>query len=312
MEWDLSQPMTTWRTIVVSLEPFDTARQAVSSAGLETIVPPPVIVPPLTTGFHQVDISANIPEPGPGVLAVGVTCEPPHPPSRPQAVTASTELSSRSGAAFVRLKLSPLEPLAYTCSTFIVTEDSRGIRQWDGLELARTEERLRLKPDDFPIRFVPIAVSPELLELATIRGRCEWLEANHSSASSAFVLDRDRPELAIAIPAAASNASFDFDVLSVEGDRSFIWDRFSRSRCFLGCIFFPNTDRSRYLSSLPKRLRHLWSRSTFSGKPGRDGRSRYRTGSDAKSVEEELELSGFVAVLSRLPVSEARRSGRKS
>ncbi|RIE03503.1 hypothetical protein [Cohnella faecalis] len=34
--------------------------------GLETIVPPPVIVPPLTTGFHQVDISANIPEPGRG------------------------------------------------------------------------------------------------------------------------------------------------------------------------------------------------------------------------------------------------------
>ncbi|RIE03502.1 hypothetical protein D3H35_12705 [Cohnella faecalis] len=163
----------------------------------------------------------------------------PHPPSRPQAVTASTELSSRSGAAFVRLKLSPLEPLAYTCSTFIVTEDSRGIRQWDGLELARTEERLRLKPDDFPIRFVPIAVSPELLELATIRGRCEWLEANHSSASSAFVLDRDRPELAIAIPAAASNASFDFDVLSVEGDRSLHLGPFSAEPLLLGLHLFP-------------------------------------------------------------------------
>ncbi|RIE03613.1 hypothetical protein [Cohnella faecalis] len=236
---DLSQPMTTWRTIVVSLEPFDTARQAVSSAGLETIVPPPVIVPPLTTGFTKWTYQRIFLSPGRGISGRLTLRAAPHPPSRPQAVTASTELSSRSGAAFVRLKLSPLEPLAYTCSTFIVTEDSRGIRQWDGLELARTEERLRLKPDDFPIRFVPIAVSPELLELATIRGRCEWLEANHSSASSAFVLDRDRPELAIAIPAAASNASFDFDVLSVEGDRSLHLGPFSAEPLLLGLHLFP-------------------------------------------------------------------------
>lgn len=239
-EWDLSQPMTTWRTMVVSLEPFRAARQAIASAGPEAIVPPPVIVPPLAAGFHQVDISANIQEPGPGVSAVGVTLRAaPHPPARPQAVTVSTELSPSLGSTFVRLKLSPREPLAYTFSTFVITENSQGIRQLDGPEMAGSGERLSLKPDSFPVRFVPVVVRQELLELATIHGRCEWLEADHTTASTAFVLDRDRPKLAVAIPATAANATFAFDIRSAEGDRSLQLGPLPAEPLLVGLHLFP-------------------------------------------------------------------------
>lgn len=219
-EWDLSQPLYSWRPLVLPLRPFEAARQVIRTAGTQAIVPPPIIVPPLPTGMYQVDVSTNIPEVRPGVAAIGVTLRaPPRPPSRPQAVVASAELIPPTDATSIRLKLSPTERLDYTYATFVILEDSRGAVQLDGREVAASGDRLYLTPDDFPVRFVPQAADRSLLELASVHGLCRWVE-DGATASLVFELDQDRPEVAVPLPVHAAEATVEFEFRSREGDRT--------------------------------------------------------------------------------------------
>ncbi|MEF3302051.1 hypothetical protein [Paenibacillus sp. GYB003] len=219
MEWDLSRPLETWRPLVLSFRPFDAAREGIRTAGIDTIAPPPIVVPALSTGMHQIDVTANIPGVRPGVAAIGVTLRaPPRPPSRPQAIAASAELVPPSDTAAVRLKLSPAEPLEYTYATFAILASTREVRQLGGQEIAAVGERLYLTPADFPVRFVPQAADKRLLELATVHGRCTWNEDGRTD-SLTFELDEARTEAAIAVPVNASEATVEYEFRARKGDR---------------------------------------------------------------------------------------------
>lgn len=238
-EWDLSQPLQTWRPIILQARPFDTIREAVHSAGMDAIVPPPVIVPPLSTGMHQIEISTNIPGGCPGVAALGVTLRAgPQPPKRPQAVVSSVELATPAETALIRLQLSPNEPLAYTYSTFLIMEDSRGIRQFDGPETPGSGNRLMLTPDDFPVRLIPLSVDRGLVGLAAVHGRCRWLEEE-----AAFTLDfdfgTDGLERAIPFPAQASEAEIAFEMRARDNDRLLSIGPFPATPMHLGFHLFP-------------------------------------------------------------------------
>ena len=222
VEWNLSQPMETWRPFVLNLQPFEAVSQAVQAHGIEAIVPPPVIVPPLHTGVYHIEVSTNIPEIRPGVLTLGVTIQAkPRAPTRPQAVTVSTELVSNSDLTNVKLILSPGEQLNYTYKTFVILEDSLGIRQFDGAEMDSNKSRLLLTPDDFPVRFVPLAANDDLLDISTIQGRCHWQEEG-LTVLSFFEIDFERKEIAIPIPTMASDAKFEFEVHARDGDMQLV------------------------------------------------------------------------------------------
>lgn len=219
VEWDLSQPLPTRRTLVIGMRPFDTVRRSVRNAGADAIVPPPVIVPPLSTGMHQIEIAANVPEGIAGAAALGVTLRAaPAPPARPQAFVASAELKPSAGTAFIRLQLAPNEPLAYTYSTFLIVEHSNGARQLDGPETAGNGDRLLLTPDDFPARLIPLSVDRGLAELAEVRGRCAWTEAG-TAVSCDFGFDPPCLERAIALPFQAERPVLSFEFRARDGER---------------------------------------------------------------------------------------------
>lgn len=219
-EWDLSQPRQTWQPLVLSLRPLDAARQLVQQAGLEAVVPPPVIVPAIPTGMFTVDISANLPASRPGVLAVGVTLRAaPRPPFRPQAVIQSAELIPPEDRATVRLRLSPVEALEYRYATFVITQDSSGIRQLDEAEIGHDGASLSLTPDSFPLIFVTVEAARDLLELATIHGTCRWIEAERM-VEQAVELGADVPALALALPRKANAATLHFEARPHEDGQS--------------------------------------------------------------------------------------------
>ncbi|MBD2864931.1 hypothetical protein [Paenibacillus oceani] len=239
MEWDLSQPLKTWRPLVLSLHPFDSARQAIRSVGIEAIAPPPIVVPALPTGLHQVDVSANIPGERPGVAAIGVTLRaPPRPPVRPQGVSVSAELISPIDTAAIRLKLTPAEPLEYTYSTFAILDNSRNSRQLDGPYLAASGDRLYLTPADFPVRFIPQAADKGLLDLASVHGRITWIEDGRTE-SLTFDLDEGRTESAIGIPSGASSATVEYEFRARKGDRVLKRGPLPLEPQLLGVFMFP-------------------------------------------------------------------------
>src|SRR5580765_4867834 len=91
-EWDLSEPITVLRPVLLSFDPLDVARQLIRDVGPEVVIRE-TIIPPIKVGTLPVTISANLPAQRLGVLSLGVTINAvPHPPARPQAVVETAEL----------------------------------------------------------------------------------------------------------------------------------------------------------------------------------------------------------------------------
>jgi hypothetical protein len=221
-EWELSQPLQTWRPLVLVLHPLEAARRVVQEHGLEVVVPPLTIVPPIPTGVFEVSVSANLPEQRPGVLSLGVTLRAaPKPPFRPQAVIQSAELSPPDDAAQILLRLSPAEELAYAYSTFVILKGSSGIRQVDGPEIGHSGVRLNLSPDNFPLNFVPVEANRELLDLAVVHGLCRWTEngAQIRMVEQAFKLDLDHPALGLPVPQDAADATLHIEARARENGK---------------------------------------------------------------------------------------------
>jgi hypothetical protein len=238
-EWDLSQPLQTWRPLVLILRPLEAVRQVVQEHGLEAVVPPPTIVPPIPTGVFEVSVSANIPEQRPGVLSLGVTLRAaPHPPFRPQAVIKSAELSPPEDAAEILLRLSPAEDLMYTYSTFVILNDFGGMRQVDGPEIAHSGARLNLSPDDFPLNFVSVEANRELLELAVVHGLCRWAE-NGTIAEQAFELHLDRPAVGLPVPRDATDATLHIEARAREDSKTLSLGPIPAKPLQLGVHSFP-------------------------------------------------------------------------
>ena len=252
-EWDLSRPLQTWRPLVLILHPLEAARQVVQEHGLEAVVPPPTIVPPIPTGVFEVSVSANIPDQRPGVLSLGVTLRAaPKPPFRPQVVIQSAELSPPDDAAQILLRLSPAEELTYAYSTFVILNDSGGIRQVDGPEIAHSGVRLKLSPEDFPLNFVPVEANPELLDLAVVHGLCRWAEngaqisrpgrhrlSQLRMVEQAFEIDRDRPAVGLPVPRDAADATLHIEARAREDGKTLSLGPMPAKPLQLGLHSFP-------------------------------------------------------------------------
>lgn len=238
-EWDLSAALETRRPLVLTLRPLDAAREVVRTAGLDAVVPPPVVVPALATGTFPIEVSANVPEVRPGVLALGVTLRSqPRPPFRPQAVIASAEFVPPDDRATVRLRLSPAEHLDYTYATFVIVEDASGFHQLDGSEIHGGDDRLLLTPDDFPVRFVVLGAERELLELATIHGRCRWTEGEIARETS-FDLGTECPALAVPVPRDADEPTLEIEARSRDNGRALRMGPLPAQPLQLGLHAFP-------------------------------------------------------------------------
>jgi hypothetical protein len=218
-EWDLAEAVPVGRVIVLDLDPFDAARQLVRVRGLEAVFHE-TVVPPLTLGAVSVSISANLPVECLGLIALGVTIRvPPRPPHRVEAVVTSAELNPPVDRATIRLRLSPVEKLEYTFSTFAVVKDSTGIEQLSGAETPHSGDRLDLGVDDFPLDFVPIIAQPELLAVASIQGTCRWPE-REGEVVVPFELSSERPAISIVLAKGTTGAMLEVAAQALDGSKT--------------------------------------------------------------------------------------------
>jgi hypothetical protein len=179
-EWDLSQPLQAYRTIVLHLDPLSAARQLVQNLGLDAVFQE-TTVPSMQTGTWMIDVSANLPDRHPGVLSMSVTLNaPPVLPYRPQARIVSAQLTPPENSAQLMLRLSPIEKLEYKFFTSMILQDAAGTRQLKGEEILHSGDRLHIRPDQFPVIFIPIEAARSLLEIATLEGICQWQDRDRS------------------------------------------------------------------------------------------------------------------------------------
>jgi hypothetical protein len=231
----LSQPLATFRPLLLALDATGAVQAALSTGGRASILPPALIVPPLGTGFQRVVVSANLPDQRLDLLSAGVTLRaPPALPARPQAAVASAELTPPDDAAVLLLRLAPGEPLRYVYSTFVVLAEAGSLRRLESPESAGEGERLALTPDDFPVRFVVLEASPDLLELAAIECRCRW--AGHEVACA---LRADLATVAVPIPREAGDAVLELEARPLQAGRALRIGPLPAAHLSLGLPTFP-------------------------------------------------------------------------
>jgi hypothetical protein len=129
-------------------------------------------------------------------------------PARPQAVVQSADFNPPQDSARVRLHLSPIEPVSYAYSTYVLVQDSSGVSGLNGPQRAHQGDHLTLSPADFPVDFLPVAASPALLEMATVHATCRWTQAE-APLEASFDLIAGAPSAAVVLPSGTANATLE-------------------------------------------------------------------------------------------------------
>jgi hypothetical protein len=222
--WDLSEPFQALRPVVFALNPLEAAREVVQSQGLEAVVHE-ITVPALQAGILPVTVLANLPSPRPGVLMLGATLRAaPRMPWRPQASIVSVQFDPPEDRSEARLHLSPIEPPEYSYSTFVVTGDSLGAQQLETPETPHSGSYLLLNIDSFPLDFIPVKASPNLLALANLHGVLHMPGGAGMQTGPArdltFDLDREHPEVALAMQKGISGATLEISIEQKENPLS--------------------------------------------------------------------------------------------
>lgn len=174
--WDLSTRRSVPRTFVMRLNPFAAAQQVVGTRGIEAVVHE-TEVSSFETGLVTIFVATNLPTSIQGVLKLGVALiAPPNPPMRVQPLTATILFDESDQVQKVSWRFSPREPVAYQYTAFALLSTLGGPRRLDGRATQHSGSYLLMRPDDFPLHFVPLKASELLLGLATVEGICQYSE----------------------------------------------------------------------------------------------------------------------------------------
>jgi hypothetical protein len=215
-EWDLAQPISVPRSVTLYLNPWEAVVQIVQKQGTQGIVLE-TTVPPIPTGFQSVKIVANLPTIQVGILAIGVTIRVnPKPPLRPQAQVETVELQAFQNTPQINLRFAAKEEAQYSFCTYVIVKDAKGIAQIDGEVKLHRGNRLYLSSSDFPVDFVPVTASRQLLELATISVSCYRVE-DAATIQEQFELNFDQPTITFALPKGTNDATLEISAHSRQG-----------------------------------------------------------------------------------------------
>jgi hypothetical protein len=233
-EWDLSQPLQVYRTVILTLDPLASARRLVQEQGLSAVFQE-AIVPSIPTGSWSIAVSANLPDRRPGVVSISVCLKAaPVLPHRPQARIVSSDLLPPNDSAKLLLRLSPNEPFNYTFSTTVVIQDVNGIQQLNSEDFPHKSDRLYIRPDQFAVNFILIDIARSLLSVAKVQGVYRWQEGEKSNAQS-FELDH---ELALALPKTTANSTIELTAQSLDSPQTLKIAPFPAKNCQIGLHSF--------------------------------------------------------------------------
>lgn len=209
--WDLNQPAATARIVSLGFDPLAAARELAGSRGMDAVVSMDT-VRKLQTGIASIAVTANLPAMRQGVVSLGVTVKmPPKMPFRPQQINRTAELQEPRDSDSIQVQLSPKEKLAFVYQTFVILQDSAGIRRLEGEETAHEGDRLDLRIDDFPLSFVLVEAADRLLAAGTVSGTLRYEEVQ-----STFSLTAAQPRMSLALPK-DSSATLEFEFRSTDG-----------------------------------------------------------------------------------------------
>lgn len=216
VEWDLATPTLATRTTILRLDAFAALGTAAKQQGISSLVVETTI-PPMALGTVQVDIAANLPARRAGVSAVGAdVIAQPRPPVRPDAVVRTALFSAPADKARLTLQLAPGETPSFTARPFVWRESPTGPQRLDGPARAFAGNMLTLGVTDFPVEFVPVEASDDLLAVAKVDATCHWEGCIQPLRAQ---LSRGAPSAAFALPPNTVGALIEIAATALDGAR---------------------------------------------------------------------------------------------
>jgi hypothetical protein len=162
--FDLSQPLTATRVTALRFDPAAFLRTAVDAGGVERLILQREL-PDFRTGYLAVLVTATLPDVRTPALSCGVDIlAAPKPPKRLSAIRETVEFEPPRDRHEVILHFAADEEPTYEIQTFVYTQTELGVLELRGPRRPYAGNEIRLTPQDFPVRFVPVTASLELLQ----------------------------------------------------------------------------------------------------------------------------------------------------
>lgn len=214
IQLDLSKPFITQRVLILQLD-LATALKGIITNEQEHSLITETTVPPFQTGIKEFSIKANLPEEINDIIAIGVNLTaPPKPPERVHALVTSELLTPPKYQTTVKWRLAANEELAYVVNTFVVIKVDSGVRELKGETRTETVADLSLSVDRFPVDFIQLTATPQLLAEATIEIVLNWDNIGQTG-TQYITLNQDKTESTIIVP---KNADGELKVTAVALD----------------------------------------------------------------------------------------------
>lgn len=198
--WALSEPFTAVRRVALRFDLLANVRRRIRDHGVDAFVRWHTAAADPALGRSVVTAFDTLPAQRQGLVEIGATLTfPPRPPDRPQPETVTVALQPPDDLARVPIRLAPGEPLDYDVTTYAVLADEDGVREVTGRATRHSGSPLRLSPDDFPVGFVTVEATPELLSLARVTGQVRYTSGGREHPVP-YEVGTGRPAVAVAVP----------------------------------------------------------------------------------------------------------------
>ncbi len=162
--FDLSQPLLAKRVTALRFDPAAFVRRAADAVGVERLIVQREL-PDFKTGYLAVLVTATLPDVRTPALSCGVDIlAAPKPPKRLSAIRETVEFEPPRDRHEVILRFAADEEPAYEIQTFVFTQTELGVQELRGPRRPYAGNEIRLTPQDFPVRFIPVTASPNLLQ----------------------------------------------------------------------------------------------------------------------------------------------------
>jgi len=208
--WMLDVPIPIGRMYWLPLDMLQAGQQIDNQSVIEELT-----VPALLDGKVRVHITVNVPSPRQGVNVLGVSILN----SLSLDVIQDIPLPEFGDPDPVDLQFPPKQgdTYEYQYRTHSDSSNQNETQQTEPKPHTVTNfdaDFIYLGSNDFPVAFIPVEATPELLNGAIVRGTLQW-----SGGQSLFRLSSSEPTISLAIPldANANNTTLEFEIHSTTG-----------------------------------------------------------------------------------------------
>ena len=213
VSWDLAEPFMGRHGLCLSLRPFE----ALAQLGDASVYLHRSALPAPGLGAWTVQVQADLPADSQAHFAVALSA-PARPPRRPAAIAGPLlELSPPHHQATASLRFAPGEAPEYVATCHCRLPDGAWLTSAQPVRSQAHPGRLTLGPQDFPVRFAALRMTPRLSEWARV-----CCVAHGSAQGVAFqrtaLLQASQPGATLCWPLDAEQGRLQVQALPLDGD----------------------------------------------------------------------------------------------